>query len=105
VKVRNNFVSNSSSSSFIVAAKKEVCPCCGKSDAAAIDMFNPRDTYDGLQAALQAFRDDGYDDEDLEHWNLDSIPEDVVVARIRLERGSEIDPRCDPRLKVIDYYE
>lgn len=39
MKIRNGFVSNSSSSSFIVAYKKEVCPCCGRSNADIVNMI------------------------------------------------------------------
>jgi len=39
MKIRNGFVSNSSSSSFIVAIKKNAneCPCCGRSDPNILD--------------------------------------------------------------------
>jgi hypothetical protein len=40
VKIRHGFVSNSSSSSFIIIAKtSKVCECCGRSDPNFIDLL------------------------------------------------------------------
>ena len=42
MKIRQGFVSNSSSSSFIIAidkSDKEVCPTCGRSDIAVLDLI------------------------------------------------------------------
>ena len=41
MKIRNGFVSNSSSSSFVVAVKKnEVCPTCHRSDGSFLIRFS-----------------------------------------------------------------
>jgi hypothetical protein len=42
MKIRNGFVSNSSSSSFLIAIKttnNEACPCCGRKDLDANDFL------------------------------------------------------------------
>jgi hypothetical protein len=46
MKIRSGFVSNSSSSSFIVAQKVgEVCKCCGRSAQTLLDMFSTFSNY------------------------------------------------------------
>jgi len=47
MKNRNGFVSNSSSSSFVIAIKKdgETCPRCGRSDPDILDAINQREKY------------------------------------------------------------
>jgi len=47
MKQRNGFVSNSSSSSFVIAIKKdgEACPHCGRSDPSILDAINQQENY------------------------------------------------------------
>ena len=48
MKIRNGFVSNSSSSSFVVAFKKnDVCPHCGRSDPNILKAIEDKAQYGG----------------------------------------------------------
>ena len=47
MKIRNGFVSNSSSSSFIIAVKKlsTPCKCCGRKDPDILDVLENQSSY------------------------------------------------------------
>ena len=48
MKLRNGFVSNSSSSSFVVAIKKDdVCPHCGRGDPSILKAIEEKANYGG----------------------------------------------------------
>ena len=50
MKIRNGFVSNSSSSSFVVAIKKndgEVCPHCGRGTPNLLKIIEEKSNYGG----------------------------------------------------------
>jgi hypothetical protein len=58
MKIRNGFVSNSSSSSFIVAIKKnEVCPTCHRTDDSFLNRF-PGDADDYESSRVLAYEVD-----------------------------------------------
>ena len=77
MKIRNSFVSNSSSTSFIICLKpKESCPHCGRSSPNIIDMIEGRTSY-------------GCDDTQVE-WNdpqdyLNELQRDIEDQQQELE--------------------
>ena len=54
MKIRYGFVSNSSSTSFVLAIKqnKNACPCCGRSDPDLLDLIQNRAAYGGETEVL-----------------------------------------------------
>lgn len=65
MKIRNGFVSNSSSSSFVISYKKlEPCPHCGRSDVDVVELIRNSEDYDSNVEAV-GFRSVV---EEVNHW-------------------------------------
>jgi len=85
MKIRNGFVSNSSSSSFVVAIKKddgEACPHCGRSAPNILKMLEQKECYGGeteLEGvgidAVLVYADEIYGDDDYYKDEADTIRE------------------------------
>ena len=89
MKTRNGFVSNSSSSSFVIAIRKDVNKCehCGRSDPNLIDLIDTSDSYK-TEVRARGFDDVMSEMEYRTEWNFQK---EVVEKYI-----SELDKYSDP---------
>lgn len=83
MKIRNGFVSNSSSSSYVIAyTEPEKCPHCGRADINIIDLIG-KGGYDTSVGPL------GYDDvvEELKSWFDDDKTNNIITEMNELNNS------------------
>lgn len=83
MKIRNGFVSNSSSSSYVIAyTELDKCPHCGRTDIDVVSMIRDGDDYGDTYISLE-----GYDEvlEELESWVDDSDIDDIKKEMDKLK--------------------
>lgn len=69
MKIRNGFVSNSSSSSYVIAIKvtNEACPHCGRKDPDFLDVIDRAEGYDSDRSHVNAKGIENV----IEYWKTD----------------------------------
>jgi hypothetical protein len=87
MKIRNGFVSNSSSSSFIISVPKssEPCPTCGRREDNILRYFQGTDSYveaEGKEAIIKYLEGWGFKEEAMNKIikAIDECKEDVAVV-------------------------
>jgi len=86
MKIRNGFVSNSSSSSYVIAYKEpEKCTHCGRSDINIISLIGRGDDCGDTYISKK-----GYDDvvDGLKEWLDDDITDDIIAEMDELNDGT-----------------